>query len=496
MPAQSRQQRMERLVKELLRSPAPLTAKSVGGRVGISTRTVRDYVAALNQGLTDPLVISDQHEYALDQRVYRRVYASSGMTGGDTTPKGRLAALIRYLTHDDRIDVHEAAERFFVSVPTIEADLGRVRAIVRDEQLVLRREGDQVYLEGTERAKRRLLRTVLFSTDGGSPLEALLRARDAPDSAMARISEALTKALASSSLDLNEYVRGELLIHLAVAVERNRSNAQLHIQAPPGLYEDPALLHSVRMIIQEVEEAMNVRLGDDEERLLFSLLLTNSRRHGDPGTIDPLPEMMELTRDALRALTEQFGIKREDERFLPGLALHLQHLRERALLGKQLGSPVGLTLKREHPLLHEMALLFAHALSIRSGLKIEGGEVDYLALHLGTYFQSELESGPLVTVTLVSPGYGSLTHLLAESIETSLSGLARVGQTLTNVGHDGQEIIGELLVTTVPPPPDYNGPSVRITPFGSDADLAAIRRPCVMRGSGKAVSGGVAGFWV
>lgn len=474
MAGNSRAERQERLVSKLSRSQDPLPARQLGELLGIAPRTVRDYVADLNSGLKHPLIVSDQRGYRLDRRMYNWYRSQKVEAPDEATPRGRMAALIRYLVHDEEVDIHLAAQHFYVSVPTIESDLVRVRAVVRDQQLVLRRDGDSLFLEGSERAKRRLLRSVLFSADGGSPMDALLSARDKPNSLIAQISGALTNALAANDLELNEFVRGELLIHLVIAVERARADKTW---ATPlrRLEEDDSLAVATNAIIAEVEKVSEVPLGEGEARGLFALLLANSARHSSDGGLQPQPEMMELASDTLLALTEQFGVRREDDHHLAPLALHLQHLKERAFLGRQLESPMGSTFKRTHPLLHEMALLFAHALGVRTGLEIGQGEVDYLALHLGAHFQSQLEAGPLVSVTLIAPQHGSLTALLSEKVLAAITGLATIQGVVTNLSADTSGITSDLVITTVPPPAGLAIPYVQISPFGSDTDTDAIR---------------------
>lgn len=474
MTGSSRIERQERLISKLSHSQDPLSARQLGELLGIAPRTVRDYVADLNSGLEHPLIVSDQRGYRLDQRVYNRYRSQKVGAPDEASPRGRMAALIRYLVHDEEVDIHLVAEHFYVSVPTIESDLVRVRAVVRDQQLVLRRDGDKLFLEGSERAKRRLLRSVLFSADDGSPMGALISARDKPNSQMAQISGALTKALAANGLELNEFVRGELLIHLVIAVERAKGDSPSNPAVLP-LEGEEDLIQTTNTIISEVEKVARVQLGAGEAHGLFALLLANSTRHTSTATIQPQPEMMELTRDALLAVTEQFGIRREDEHHLAPLALHLQHLKERAFLGRQLESPMGASFKRTHPLLHEMALLFAHALGVRTGLEIGSGEIDYLALHLGAHFQSELETGPLVSVTLIAPQHGSLTGLLSQKVMAALTGLATIEAVVTNLSAVTADITSDLVVTTVPAPPDLSIPYVQISPFGSDADATQIR---------------------
>ena len=477
--------RQDLLLTELRRSDVPLSANTLSSLLGISPRTVRDYVAKLNEGMDRPLVISDQLGYRLDQYVYHKVRSAKiiampseypDMPPNHTdTPRARLNSILRYLSTDGEIDVHELAEHLHVSDATIEADLQRVRAVVRDQQLVLRRRKSLVFLEGTDRAKRRLLRSVLFSADDGTAIDALMHTRDRPDSEVARLSKELTAALAGSGLELNEYVRGELLIHLTVAVERSRKGSPVDPQPVPD-GADPAISGAVRAIVGAVERVTGTMLDKGEQELLYTLLLANSRPLEKNDRIQPDPDILDLTYDALNAISEQFGVRRNDDRHLIPLALHLQHLRERAFLDRQLDSPMGPGFRREHPLLHEMALLFAHALQVRTGLEIGSGEIVYLALHLGAQFQSQLENGPLVTVSLVAPEHGTLTDLLAEKVRKAIGPQGRLESVVTDVSVDFQGLTSDVVVSTIPGgTPTTQIPFVQISPFCTDLDATYIR---------------------
>ncbi|WP_298130871.1 PTS sugar transporter subunit IIA [Micropruina sp.] len=475
MAASDRDTRQAHLVNALRRSQAPLSARLLAEQVGVSQRTIRDYVAALNEGLDRPMIIADQRGYHLDDQVYWRLRSARATKQSRIdTPRRRLSALLRYFARRDHADLFALADLFHVSVPTLEADLSRVRAILREHQLVLRRDHDRIAIEGTERAKRRLLRSLLFSSDEGAGLDALTSARERPGSRMARLSKALTAALAEADLELNEYVRGELLVHLTVASERAKSGSALIGPGPPA-DADQRIGAGVRAVADAVRSVTGAALEDGEHGLLYSFLAANSRTRHDAGALEPDPPVLDLTRDAVAALTEQFGLEWPEERPLTPLALHLQHLLERARIGRQLDRPLGAGFKQAYPLLHEMALLFANALQTRTGLQIEPGEVDYLALHLGAQFQNQLEAGPPVSVTVVAPGLWELTPQLTERVDRATGGLGIVENTITDLTADLATITSDLIVSTSAAPAGLRIPFLRISPFCTDADAAAIR---------------------
>lgn len=475
MRTSDREARQAQLLNVLRRSQAPLSARVVAEQLGVSPRTVRDYVAGLNDGLDRPVVISDQRGYHLDEQVYWRLRSARATKQARVdTPRRRLAALLRCLAREGEGDVFELAERFHVSEATLESDLTRARSVLRQHDLVLRRDREHVVVEGTERAKRGLLRGLLFSSDEGAGLDALTSVRERPGSQMARLSKALTTALAGADLELNEYVRGDLLIHLTVASERASSGSAISGAGLPA-DADPRITDGVRAVTDAVHSVTGAVLEDGEQALLYNFLLANGRAKHGTGTLEPEPQVLALTRDTVAALTDQFGLQWPDDRPLAPLALHLQHLLERARLGRQLSSPLGAGFKRTYPLLHEMALLFAHALHARTGLVVDPGEIDYLALHLGAQLQDQLEAGPPVTITLVAPGQWDLTRQLAERVDHAAGGRATVESTVTDLTADLTTITSDLIVSTSAPPATLHIPFLRISPFCTDADATAIR---------------------
>ena len=140
----------ERLVEVLADEQDWTTAGALADRLGVTARTIRNYVARANAGPA-PLVLSGPAGYRLD----RAAWAAGGApSSGDASPAARAARLIRSLVDaDEGLDVHESATALFVSESTIEADLGRIRARLDGTGLSLARRGPHVELLGPESAQ-------------------------------------------------------------------------------------------------------------------------------------------------------------------------------------------------------------------------------------------------------------------------------------------------------------------------------------------------------
>lgn len=471
-----RSDRQARLLEELRHNPEPLSARELGDRLGVAPRTIRDYVADLNSKGPRGLIVSDQLGYRLDEQAYRQWRAMRARSREPVdTPQRRLTKLVRHIARHGEADVYELADMLHVSDATVESDLVKARTLLREHMLVLRRDQHRIVLEGTERRRRRLLRSLLFTSTEGTGLEALTSVRERPRSRLARLHAAIRKALTCAGLNLNEYVLGDLLVHLSVAADRIKSGYPL-TDADYVMGDQREIRRGVEGLVTAVREVTGVELGVGEQALLYGLLQTNSRLHGSSNSIEIEPWINELVRNAVHDLSEQFGFSWTESESLKALGLHVQNLIARCRQGHQLENPLGRDFKHAHPLIHELALYFARHVEVGAQIDLTEGEVDFLSFHLGTQFQRQLDTGPVVTITLVTPSYGALPRDLADRISTRFAGECTVDQIVTDLSADLNEVTSDIIVSTVDLAASVRIPVVHISPFLTEQDLTAVRR--------------------
>lgn len=182
-----------------------------------------------------------------------------------------------------------------------------------------------------------------------------------------------------------------------------------------------------------------------------------------------------MVRDTMQVVSGYYLLELGDETNTTSLALHVQTLVARARAGHHLRNPLGPSFKAMHPVIHELALLFASTVEARTDITVGEGEVDFLAFHLGTLFQRQLEQGPLLTITFVVPQYHDVHRDVAERLAGAVAGQAVVEAVVTELDHDWSQVASDLVVSVVDLPPVASAPVVRISPFLTLQDVDAVR---------------------
>ena len=169
--------RQDRLLGLLARDGEWATAATLADSLGVTPRSIRSYVTAVNARVPDGVAIeSGPHGYRAGTDAAAALRTNATVDGG--TPRDRLHTLVRALLDaDDGIDVFEMADALHVSPATLDADLARVRGLLGGTELTLERSASRARLRGTEMAQRRLLsRLAHDEMDAGSfDLDALRR---------------------------------------------------------------------------------------------------------------------------------------------------------------------------------------------------------------------------------------------------------------------------------------------------------------------------------
>lgn len=475
----ARTQRQRLLIAELRSAGGRLTARELAARLGVSARSVRTYVREINDDGDAPLIGSDQDGYRLNLEEHRRRRARpSRRQRGYDSPEQRLYFIIRQLVaHSGGVDVFRLGEQLSVSPATIEADLGRARELVREHQLVMRRAGDLVRIEGTERQQRRLVRHLLLNS-GQAAMADGTPAVDSPKlrSQLRQLHRRASECFEAAGLDVNEYALNDLLLHLAVAADRIGAGHQLPAGVRPDAHEDPGadpVWTATLALATAVEEVFGIVLPAADVHALHGILATRSSALVTT-TSGISPQAMTITRDALREVSNLFLLDLYDEGTVSALALHVQNLIARAHHGQSLDAPLGPEFRHLHPLIHELALLFAREIETHADIEVGSGEVDFLAFHLGNQVQRQMTQGPPVTITCVAPRYSDLHEQLAQRLSSVLQEQAVVQNVVTSLSYDWAELTSDLVVSVIELESHTDVPVVRISPFLTQDDIDTV----------------------
>ncbi|MEO6200685.1 MAG: PRD domain-containing protein [Cryobacterium sp.] len=475
-----------RMLDYLSQASGWVTAAELADQLGVTPRSVRSYITqARTAALPLELVESGPAGYRLNRAAHIAFRQSLGSRPTEAdTPQDRLYHLVRRLTDSgEGLDVFDLAAALFVSDSTIEADLGRVRSILPDSGLGLARQGSVVTLTGSETDRRRLLSRMFReeSARGMLDLEEIQRAF--ASESLAGFKTDLIAMLDGQGYFVNEYGTNNVLLHLAIAVDRVTRRAR---DAPGGGSADhdgdaafPDEMTSALAALITRHFGVALDRGDLD---YLSVLLTT--RVVTPGQDQPVEALarnyvrttdLEVVRRIIRQASDEYLVDLAGEDFIVRLTMHVRNLIDRAQDRSYSRNPLTRSIKTAYPMTYELAVYIASALQRQEKIVINDDEIAYIAMHVGAHLEQQSRREELVSCVLVCPNYYDMHVLLRARIDRVLGDDLNIVSVVTrsDVGWDTLE--ADLVLSTIDPPVPSAGVIV-IQPFLTAGDVDRIRQ--------------------
>ena len=477
-------EKWERLVDALGHADGWTTASELADRLGVTTRTIRNYAAQANSG--GVIVESGPAGYRLDRAAWANRAAPARR---DSSPQVRAARVIRSLIDaTDGLDVHETAAANHVSDSTFEADLGRVRARLDGTGLTLVRQGPHITLEGPETARRRLLGALFRDEQARGMLEL-----DQLRAAFPEVSEfrtALVAGLADAGYAPNEYGLNDVLLHTAIALDRVATNhpldegeapaaqtASSDVTAPVAASAAPApdapAGPLAELLARLVDEHFGTSVGPADLAHLTRLLETRAATRTTaaaqadaPGR--PISPRVPLVRRIVASASAAYLVDLDDEDFIDRLALHVDNLVARASTSNLSRNPLTASIKAAYPLIYELAVYIASELARTEGIAVDDDEIAYIAMHVGAYLDQRRSRGEVVRVAVSAPAYHDVHTALAARIRSAVDDEVEV----LAPGDEAER--ADVLVAVIEPSSPVER-LVLVAPFPTEVDLERVR---------------------
>lgn len=470
----------QRLLSWLGSHPGAWSSAQLGAALGVTDRSVRNYISRVNVAAGHALIERTSRGYRLSADETGSP-VRAGTAECHSRSRRAYAVLRRVLTNSPSVSVLELAAELEVSESTIENDLRTLTRLARRHQVALIRSGDEVSVTGREADQRQLMRfAITDAADPGGMLGADKLQAAYPCYDIRAIRRHVAQALADNGLHSNGYTLNPLVLDLVIAVDRITDEYTL---ADTGgvaeVLTDPRLTSAAEATTAYLRDAYGVEFSPAETAataLLIASKTTLLRGATDHDLVVEHigPELVALVRRILVKLDETYLVDLTDDAFVTNLALHTHNLLVRAHAGRPQPNPLAAAIRSGHPLVHELAVFFARELENETGTAIEPDEIGFIAFHLGSALAKRRDGGDRVTITLVAPGYHDFVRQIAERLTAQLGDRALISQIVEAEAPTAQEITGQLVVSQLPVPGLHPSRQIVISPLLSDADLDLI----------------------
>jgi lichenan operon transcriptional antiterminator len=467
----------ERMLELLAQTDDWVTASELADQLGVTTRSVRNYVAAAKTAAHPlPILAASTTGYRLNRDAYR-AFVDRGRARGDSaqTPRERVHHLVRRLTESDAgIDIHALADTLFVSESTVEGDLRKVKAIADDAGATLERSGAAVRLIGTEGSRRRLLSRLLHAESSRGVIDLDAVESEFGLDQLGEFKAELMQALETEGFFVNEYGIDAVLLHIAIAVQRARRDQHLstaRVQSDPQ--HAPVVEVLLRLITSYYAVALNAADLEYLARLLVTRVIAPGNRAAETPPIDP--EDRATVERIVDQVLHEYSVDFREEAFMARLAIHLGNLVTRSRDNAHSRNPLTRSIKSSYPLIFDIAVFIASIVQRERSITVDDDEISYIALHLGSHLERVSRREQRVTCSIVCPSYYDLHQILRKKVEDELGDQLTVEYVVTRSDVDPRDLASEIVITTVPSAVTREG-VVLVQPFLTDDDLDAVRQ--------------------
>lgn len=412
---------------------------------GLQERTIRKDIADINARCEAPIITYQK------MKGYQLI--KPFVLPQQQEPKAennRLFFIIKTLLFRDApVDIFDLGEALFVSEATIEKDLLLIKQrYLQDSALsVTRREG-KLFLLGDEKQKRSFLCDLLIRESSRNNFDLYNYQHCFETIDLQLIDQIVRVAITSYAVEFSDAMYMNLILHLAIAIERMMLYQAHSYQQPFTGYEQEDLQLAFD-IAQAVEAHYPIQVSQNE-RTYLALLLHGKRSNRETIQAGAL-DFTAITSQLLSYLASSYDIDfTKDQELQEDLSLHLQgmHARLRSMVGSH--NVLMEEIKHTYPFIFEMGIDMATYYEEQFHERMNEDEVGFIVLHLVCAFERYHHQNAKLQAIIVCPTGYSSSKILEIKIHNAFPDTVVILDTYSLAAFQQMELSRlDLIISTV-----------------------------------------------
>lgn len=469
------------LLKQLFEANTWVTAVSLANTLGISVRTVKNYVSELN-GCYHGIIASSRKGYIINPEIGAKALKET-KSSIPQTARERAAYIMKRINREP-VSFYDLCEELFISSSTLYAVLPRIRKQLESFDLTLHTASDMLEIVGLEKNKRKLLSQLLYheSNENFVNLETIQSAF--PDIDILYVKNIVLETLSEYRYFINDYSLSNLVLHIAIAADRIKNNAGYgeYEQAMEALDLLPHEYELSQKIVERLENHFQLKFSAGEVQEMTLLLISRATSlNYNSITVDNLADIIgkdciSLVYELVNAVGSFYYINLNEPEFLIRFALHIKNLLIRAQNQHFCKNPIGDTLKATCPLIYDDAVCCSSIIKEWTGISINDDEISYIAFHLGSTLETQKALASKLSAVIYCPTYYNMDNRLLQTISSRLSTELLIANIITEESDLDKITTPDLIICTVPINRTLVTPFIQVQPFLMETDITAIRQ--------------------
>lgn len=487
--------RKKSILLELLKNDGPITGKYLSKVLGVTSRTIRNDIKAINTELKrkNIEIISTPgvgYSIAINSEDHKEILNS--MIMGDSCipvhPEDRVNYIIKRLLYANGfITLEKLADELYVSKTTIDNDINKVQEWLAKYNLELyKKQNYGIKIEGNEFNLRFSISDYLSNLKAkDTNTDDVLTEIILEDVDIDYIRTVILDAYKEAPLKLSDIAYNNLVIHIAIAIKRIKEGKKIELPSKEiNKFKNSREYKIAEEIVEKLKRRYGIDIPEGEKEYITIHLLGTKALKDDEIDKDEINtiigrDLIETIQLMIEKIKKVYNVDfSEDEKLVFGLALHLKPALNRLKYNMNLRNPLLKDIKEEYFQAFEMAVVASKVLEDRENVKINENEIGYLAMHFGAAIErrKHMERNKNRRVAVIcATGIGT-AQLLAIKLKKTIPNIEIIGMFPSYKTEEALKRKPDFIVSTVPINRDFNTntPIVYISSLLNKSDLEKI----------------------
>lgn len=408
-------QRQMKLLRLLSEAEQWMTGKDLAGLLGVSDRTVRSDIAAIERQTGPSILSSRRYGYRINGGYSLSPLAEHGVPCPiPVKPGERYGFILKTLLDNEAgISLEVLKDMLFFSASSIEKDLMRAKAELKEiPGLCLKRSNNLIRLEGGELAKRRLYQKLVLHQLGGDLLDLNKLAAYFREIDLIWVWNEMDRDFRRMGCEVRKVLLPVLITYVGIAMKRILGFHFCHVCEYAGTWPENLRKKAQYQISERFFSRARERYGCDapqDETDVLALFLID-RQNLLPDTGDRVNLLVE---QVLEQVFQCYEIDlRQDLELIPMLKHHISVLLYQNWIHDFEFPLSSQEIKSNYPLSFEIACFMVHFLEEKTGHTIVETEIGLIALHLQCAYERRYSSEKYRILIICPYNHGLLSYFL------------------------------------------------------------------------------------
>ena len=408
-----RENRSKEILEAFIKRPdLTQSIKELSTKTGISERQIKNYIRQIN-GQTAPKTIIQSVDSGLFKLCDNYQELLSAFQQPEYLPKERISIILsRLLLSKISLNIYDLAEELYVSRPTIESDLKRIKKMIAPFNVTVSVSNDHIIISGSEKSLRRVTSYMITNTEYSGFLigNKNLFLRD--DYQIDFIKNNIIVIFQKCNFIFNDFSVNNILLHLVIAIDRLKNHCEIE-ETPINIHVANAEIQAASMIADFLEDNYSIKYSK-VERMNLAVFLSCNLATMDYSVVNPNliknyleDESFSLTKHILNRITDHYYLDPFNDIFFTRFVLHINYLLKRLHSNFYTHNPMCHDIQQTYPFIYDIAVFAAEIIQKETGYYINKDEISLIALHIGSFIEgNQLNKNKLSAIYIYADYHG------------------------------------------------------------------------------------------